>query len=95
VGRQGPRRVCVDSQLLKGIFEHAGDESAEKGAGQLKAGVGVGLYQPHLEVFVDHVIKSKDLKGEIFFVRVDLGIDGPEHISCYFLNIHILTFISG
>lgn len=39
-----------------GVFEHGGDDVAEDVAAGLEAGVGVDLYEPGVQLLVDHEV---------------------------------------
>jgi hypothetical protein len=57
----GGREEGVDDDGEE-VGEHVVDESAEEGAADVEAGVGVALDQPHLHLLVDHEVQPKQLE---------------------------------
>ena len=48
------------------LIKHGGNNSVEKRAVELKAGICVDLDEPRVEVSIDHKIEAKDLKIMFF-----------------------------
>lgn len=67
-------------ELLEGIFEHGGNDSAKKWTSQFQARISVDFNQPDFEVLVDHVIKAEYLKAELLLGGVYLGVNRPENV---------------
>ena len=48
------------------LIKHGGNNSVEKRTVEFKAGIGVDLDEPGVEVSIDHKIEAKDLKIMFF-----------------------------
>jgi hypothetical protein len=79
----------------EGILYHRGNQPSEEGGTKLEAGIGIDLYEPSVEVLIDHEVQSEDLEGELSPVLVEDGIGGPHEVSGKLLNFLILTTMRG
>lgn len=63
------------AKLLERIFEHGRNNPTQKWRRQLQTRVGISLNEPHFEILINEEIKPKNLETELFFSRVDFGVD--------------------
>lgn len=77
------------AKLLERIFEHGRNNPTQKWRRQLQTRVGISLNEPHFEILINEEIKPKNLETELFFSRVDFGVDWLYGISSEFLHLRV------
>lgn len=57
--------------VLEGVLDHRGNNFSQQGTGQLKARIVVDLYEPGMEISVDHEVHPEYLEVVAFLLWVD------------------------
>lgn len=71
------------------IVKHGRNDSCQHLAVNLKARVGVDLYQPAFKILVNHDVNSKYLKIVCLPLSVNKGIGCKYYVSCYLFYLGV------
>ena len=83
---------------FQSIFNHGGDETGQVGRAKFETRISVNLYQPGLEVLINHEVVPEDFKSVMAALRVQLSAHCLHSVSCHLLqlrddifhNVHLL-----
>ena len=77
-----PTSAYIDDQLLEGVLDHPRNYAPQQRTGQLQAGVGVYLDQPHVQIRVDHEVHPEDFEVVGELGGVDSSRGRPDGVGC-------------
>lgn len=81
-GTRGRSSIYVKTEVLKGVFKHAWNDSSQERASQLQAWVRVDFYEPWLEILVDHKVHAEDFEVVRAPTRIKEMVAALDGVSC-------------
>jgi S-adenosylmethionine:tRNA-ribosyltransferase-isomerase (queuine synthetase) len=83
----GSRASLGEEGVLEKILDHSRNQTCQKRAAKLKAGVGVSFNEPNFKALINHKVKAKKLKVVTKAHRIEESCRCLNHISSNSLYI--------